>query len=322
MVTKDTTAAQFQSTLPARGATTAQKIGITPTLWISIHAPRTGSDTTDDCYTPPNIYISIHAPRTGSDPPSSAATRASSISIHAPRTGSDVSGMVLTYPHGAFQSTLPARGATAAVGKYRASIQFQSTLPARGATREDVVQGFIDDISIHAPRTGSDAYRSKTISVQPQFQSTLPARGATAAHCRVSWWTLFQSTLPARGATSAIISVWCINMISIHAPRTGSDVSHCLHLHCSGISIHAPRTGSDGNRRKTAPSPDDFNPRSPHGERRKGGVPQALEAVHFNPRSPHGERPQRCLRANRLLLISIHAPRTGSDNLESLANVS
>ena len=102
-------------------------------------------------------------------------------------------------------------------------------------------------------------------------------------------------------------------MISIHAPRTGSDVSHCLHLHCSGISIHAPRTGSDGNRRKTAPSPDDFNPRSPHGERRKGGVPQALEAVHFNPRSPHGERPQRCLRANRLLLISIHAPRTGSD---------
>ena len=206
------------------------------------------------------------------------------------------------------------------------------------------MQGFIDDISIHAPRTGSDAYRSKTISVQPQFQSTLPARGATAAHCRVSWWTLFQSTLPARGATSgkrnkvchksfqstlpargatsAIISVWCINMISIHAPRTGSDVSHCLHLHCSGISIHAPRTGSDGNRRKTAPSPDDFNPRSPHGERRKGGVPQALEAVHFNPRSPHGERPQRCLRANRLLLISIHAPRTGSDNLESLANVS
>ena len=108
------------------------------------------------------------------------------------------------------------------------------------------MQGFIDDISIHAPRTGSDAYRSKTISVQPQFQSTLPARGATAAHCRVSWWTLFQSTLPARGATCAGNVVRPQSRISIHAPRTGSDhIEDAFTLVAPPISIHAPRTGSD-----------------------------------------------------------------------------
>ena len=78
----------------------------------------------------------------------------------------------------------------------------------------------------------------------------------------------------------------------------------------------------------------DFNPRSPHGERRRGGyrnhnVPsfqstlpargatnedrQAVcPAADFNPRSPHGERQHRiplCSASS----ISIHAPRTGSD---------
>ena len=55
----------------------------------------------------------------------------------------------------------------------------------------------------------------------------------------------------------------------------------------------------------------DFNPRSPHGERRiwTENVPMAL---NFNPRSPHGERHIRlCYTAGES--ISIHAPRTGSD---------
>ena len=39
----------------------------------------------------------------------------------------------------------------------------------------------------------------------------------------------------------------------------------------------------------------------------------AAVAEDFNPRSPHGERPRLHRRECRLLLISIHAPRTGSD---------
>ena len=58
---------------------------------------------------------------------------------------------------------------------------------------------------------------------------------------------------------------------------------------------------------------NDFNPRSPHGER------QAVLLVKrrrndFNPRSPHGERRDLLSRRLFLFTISIHAPRTGSDS--------
>ena len=78
------------------------------------------------------------------------------------------------------------------------------------------------------------------------------------------------------------------------------------------ISIHAPRTGSDSSVREVRPLNHDFNPRSPHGERRghdgrggsRGGFQSTLPArgattsasqrvqaaSYFNPRSPHGER--------------------------------
>ena len=58
------------------------------------------------------------------------------------------------------------------------------------------------------------------------------------------------------------------------------------------ISTHAPRTGSDlGRQRKQLFAHGDFNPRSPHGERRES-VPASAQPRHFNPRSPHGERPK------------------------------
>ena len=56
-----------------------------------------------------------------------------------------------------------------------------------------------------------------------------------------------------------------------------------------------------------------FNPRSPHGERplqcfRLG------QGRHFNPRSPHGERRFSRFLPRFAVIISIHAPRTGSDD--------
>ena len=63
----------------------------------------------------------------------------------------------------------------------------------------------------------------------------------------------FQSTLPARGATKARAQRWNRLVISIHAPRTGSDAIDPL----TNVAISC-----------------DFNPRSPHGERRKHN-PQA-----------------------------------------------
>ena len=56
------------------------------------------------------------------------------------------------------------------------------------------------------------------------------------------------------------------------------------------ISIHAPRTGSDGYQKAGHDPAENFNPRSPHGERQYiATFPPCIE--DFNPRSPHGERP-------------------------------
>ena len=56
---------------------------------------------------------------------------------------------------------------------------------------------------------------------------------------------------------------------------------------------------------------NNFNPRSPHGERHSAGTGTSA-GTHFNPRSPHGERLWGAGYFCRPP-ISIHAPRTGSD---------
>ena len=58
---------KFQSTLPARGATSLTIQTARPDA-ISIHAPRTGSDCRGLFIGMRTQDISIHAPRTGSDP--------------------------------------------------------------------------------------------------------------------------------------------------------------------------------------------------------------------------------------------------------------
>ena len=63
-----------------------------------------------------------------------------------------------------------------------------------------------------------------------------------------------------------------------------------------------------------APVISNFNPRSPHGERLEAAEPLVVNR-HFNPRSPHGERHLVQWGNLRHVLISIHAPRTGSDGL-------
>ena len=79
----------FQSTLPARGATLFFRPNRQRQQLISIHAPRTGSDVFFDDDSPALRAISIHAPRTGSDISATVGSHLHLISIHAPRTGSD-----------------------------------------------------------------------------------------------------------------------------------------------------------------------------------------------------------------------------------------
>ena len=126
-----------------------------------------------------------------------------------------------------FQSTLPVRGATAAmVLLIRSTHRFQSTLPVRGATTVRREPPCRVQISIHAPRAGSDrgfhfclehsehfnprspcgerlACRVPFISPPSVFQSTLPVRGATKLPNAYVTADKFQSTPPVRGATFA-----------------------------------------------------------------------------------------------------------------------
>ena len=219
----------------------------------------------------------------------------------------------------AFQSTLPARGATGSVLLHRFMYTFQSTLPARGATSRTSRKAENGHISIHAPRTGSDILCGVSPSAQCHFNPRSPhgeRLGPLLASPPPSYfnprsphgerlvWTKavvdafveFQSTLPARGATITARALALALSISIHAPRTGSDIRGQTATVSPYISIHAPRTGSD---------PAQF----------RAGCP----ALHFNPRSPHGERRTGQRHTGQLRPISIHAPRTGSDISEQCA---
>ena len=239
-----------------------------------------------------------------------------------------------------FQSTLPARGATQhLMNSKHSSTHFNPRSPhgERRRWRDGNVSA--RRISIHAPRTGSDTVAGCCLCRWKYFNPRSP-HGERPSPMR---WKpcprAFQSTLPARGATGAFQMSDALSMISIHAPRTGSDGIRERAAAPTEISIHAPRTGSDSARAQPPLRPAHFNPRSPHGERRLRVGDCAVRAASFqstlpargatrrhrqhiatctdfNPRSPHGERryggKNSCGDG-----ISIHAPRTGSDEIPS-----
>ena len=170
-------------------------------------------------------------------------------------------------------------------------------------------------ISTHAPRTGSDASAQCPAQPAKHFNPRSP-----------------HGERPHRNHAGA-----CIRAISTHAPRTGSDAAEYPAARAAAISTHAPRTGSDkadkdgvqglnifqptlpargATEKLTAEQEEfnNFNPRSPHGERHRPTT-TASAGIYFNPRSPHGERRNYLRRGRRYRLISTHAPRTGSDNI-------
>ena len=101
-----------------------------------------------------------------------------------------------------FLSTLPARGATGARYQMLPIVEFLSTLPARGATAIIQELNKRDNISIHAPREGSDSPHPLRWWGRCNFYPRSP-RGERRCGCVFvpSAQKAFLSTLPARGAT-------------------------------------------------------------------------------------------------------------------------
>ena len=148
---------EFQSTLPARGATGGGVLLVSLEIFFKAHTPALQPQ-------PCSPYAALgwryFTPR----------------SPHGERPGWSILSAIISV----FQSTLPARGATFNQSPFAVHASFQSTLPARGATGNrarywyrchfnprsphgERRYSFLaarrhSSISIHAPRTGSDYF--------------------------------------------------------------------------------------------------------------------------------------------------------------------
>ena len=240
------------------------------------------------------------------------------ISTHAPRTGSDPHPPPFRRRNPPFQPTLPARGATPSLIVTDAVLGISTHAPRTGSdTAECSSKARTAAISTHAPRTGSDGREVRPRCTGQNFNPRSPhgERHSSEIAC-IDLCKGFQPTLPARGATwtrwAAYSTAGNFNPRSPHGERRAADDQRVAAV---GISTHAPRTGSDipanGNRENLF----HFNPRSPHGERR-GRNADVDGQGHFNPRSPHGERRAQGVEQVNHLVISTHAPRTGSDKAD------
>ena len=180
------------------------------------------------------IDISIHAPREGGDTASQKHHQPKrNFNPRPPARGGDVLRGCIPCIMSSFQSTPPARGATA-----DHAIQYRKILisihapreggdrnnfctvyhfrpyfnprPPRGGRRRVFFSSSEEfSISIHAPREGGDFLMTSSNRISGRFQSTPPARGATMRLPISHSPLLFQSTPPARGATAKMHSFTC-----------------------------------------------------------------------------------------------------------------
>ena len=145
-------------------------------------------------------------------------------------------------------------------------------------------------ISIHAPRTGSDGLRKSqrrdiinfnprsphgerhsrtgTSTTTTNISIHAPRTGSDWCLRRVRDTVGISIHAPRTGSDRIGRFAKSWRRISIHAPRTGSDWYFAAICGTMRISIHAPRTGSDWATSSGCLPSTDFNPRSPHGERR------------------------------------------------------
>ena len=280
---------------------------------ISIHAPRTGSDLVA-CYTDiERELFQSTLPARGATYQRPSSLRTSGYfnprSPHGERRAPATSGR----PREPFQSTLPARGATGCSPGQMPGLIFQSTLPARGATRQ----------------------RRRNDGGKQGFQSTLPARGATRGQQSAGLLVHYFNPRSPHGERplqcfrlgqgrhfnprsphgerrfSRFLPRFAV-IISIHAPRTGSDHPALRRASESlPISIHAPRTGSDDGSRRHFEKRGNFNPRSPHGERR-ADVKLTLKQCSFQSTLPARGATDRVELKDRAFLFQSTLPARGA----------
>ena len=235
-----------------------------------------------------------------------------------------------------FQPTLPARGATAcwATAPSR-SRNFNPRSPHGERHNNRAFRDGVRDFNPRSPHGERQWYLKLTDGREADFNPRSPHGERPNQDGHTPGKDRFQPTLPARGATKrSECRTWITPAISTHAPRTGSD--SIIDYQSAGftdfnprsphgerqrrserfqlvrISTHAPRTGSDCFARCLVVLIVNFNPRSPHGERLDKRL--AIKGrIRFQPTLPARGATKNAAQTGKELMISTHAPRTGSD---------
>ena len=173
----------------------------------------------------------------------------------------------------------------------RPEYEFQSTLSSRRATVLGDFYTFLNtDFNPRSPH--GERLAGLPVGLVPgEFQSTLSSRRATRTYQDLLAVGEFQSTLSSRRATAQADS-------RIRSSAFQSTLS----------SRRATRSPSFLSRRR-----QNFNPRSPHGERRAMAIPKALLSTVFQSTLSSRRATAVNLRFTGMEQISIHALLTESD---------
>ena len=238
-------------------------------FYISIHAPLTGCDTTLAlCRTPASVFQSTHPSRGATcrlldrqrrflhfNPRTPHGVRhdacfvqnaSECISIHAPLTGCDVVAFFFCY---AFFNFNPRTPHGVRPNGRRVKPQINDFNPR---TPHGVRPGFpfpsrtAGCISIHAPLTGCDLFRSNHPALSCEISIHAPLTGCD------------------RNSTDQTVNQCNFNPRTPHGVRRGSQRQTGR---IEAISIHAPLTGCDRIDCIRGALPNNFNPRTPHGVR-------------------------------------------------------
>ena len=102
--------------------------------------------------------------------------------------------------------------------------------------------------------------------------------------------------------------------ISIHAPAWGATTACAPGTPLALFQSTPPAWGATLRRSALRPRPDYFNPRPPHGERQRAAT-TGSRWVPFQSTPPAWGATAANLRHFILMIISIHAPRMGSDSM-------
>ena len=257
---------EFQSTPPAKGAT-YDMIDATSINIISIHAPREGGDNERRATQPAEANFNPRPPRRGRLHAARAACWRREFQSTPPRGGRH-------HPYhqwqrrGTFQSTPPRGGRHYIIILCIYYFPYFNPRPREGGDQASRPENVVDGISIHAPARGATPHGRSAELYKTRFQSTPPRGGRPAK--RLEYQSIrraFQSTPPRGGRHCPAAFQYQPGAISIHAPARGATVTSNGAAHSVQISIHAPARGATEGWKMTAKSDGIFQSTPPRGGR-------------------------------------------------------